>query len=167
MPIRMLLAALLVVLAAAADAAPIAGTASLSGAVQAPRAVPGAQVHLLNVDKNGVETRVGRDQITLTPAGFAWTSHKSMEGVLKRAANKTIAIRPSAYRDRHFRMVKRHDVCRDTIVGRRQTGGRSQRAFSRCGRDARPCRQTLSQRQIPKAGQCLPGRRPSARWRHR
>ena len=94
MPIRMLLAALLVVLAAAADAAPIAGTASLSGAVQAPRAVPGAQVHLLNVDMKvlfmvwssggryrAVNLFPGRYEVTVRTAG--WTVDK-----------QTIALEP-------------------------------------------------------------------------
>jgi virginiamycin B lyase len=47
-----ILAALLVVLAAGADAAPIAGTAALAGAIQAPKPFRAAQVHLMNVDKN-------------------------------------------------------------------------------------------------------------------
>src|SRR5438105_12764122 len=39
---------------------------------------------VLSVDKSGVVTRVGKDQITLPPSAFAWTSHKSMDGVLRR-----------------------------------------------------------------------------------
>jgi len=35
------------------------------------------------VDKAGVTLRVGKDSMTLPPASFAWTQHKSMEGVLK------------------------------------------------------------------------------------
>src|SRR5258707_7209924 len=38
----------------------------------------------MSADKSGVVARIGKDQITLPPAGFAWTSHKTMEGVLKR-----------------------------------------------------------------------------------
>lgn len=51
---------------------------------------------VLTVDKSGVGTRVGRDQIALTPAGFAWTSHKSMEGVLKRGDIIQIRIEEDA-----------------------------------------------------------------------
>jgi len=84
MRIRVMLAALLVVLAATADAKPIAGTASLSGSVQAPAAFQAAQVHLMNTDKNVlfmVWTRGGRYQalnlfpgryeVTVKKAGFA------------------------------------------------------------------------------------------------
>lgn len=39
---------------------------------------------VLNVDKNGVETRVGKDTIALPPTAFAWTQRKTMEGALKR-----------------------------------------------------------------------------------
>lgn len=34
-------------------------------------------------EKNSVIARVGKDSMTLLPASFAWTQHKSMEGVLK------------------------------------------------------------------------------------
>ena len=55
MRFRVTLAAALAVFAVlsfGADAGPIAGSASLSGTVQAPKAFQAAQVHLLNVDKN-------------------------------------------------------------------------------------------------------------------
>ncbi len=39
---------------------------------------------VMSADKSGLVARIGKDQITLAPAGFAWTSHKTMEGVLKR-----------------------------------------------------------------------------------
>jgi virginiamycin B lyase len=84
MRFRVILVALLAVVAATADAAPIAGTASLSGAVQAPAAFQAAQVHLMNTDKNVlfmVWTRGGRYQalhlfpgryeVTVKKAGFA------------------------------------------------------------------------------------------------
>ena len=38
---------------------------------------------VLAVDKNGVTARVGKDSMTLPPASFAWTQHKTMEGTLK------------------------------------------------------------------------------------
>jgi len=81
---RVMLAAVLVLFAVTADAAPIAGTATLSGAVQAPKAFQAAQVHLLNTDKNvlfmvwtaGGRYRAsnllpGRYQVTVKKAGFA------------------------------------------------------------------------------------------------
>ena len=74
MRIRALLAAVIVGLAINADAAPIAGTASLSGVVQAPTAFQAAQIHLMNVDKNVlfmVWTRGGRYQaINLFPGRY-------------------------------------------------------------------------------------------------
>ena len=39
---------------------------------------------VMSTDRSGVVARIGKDQITLPPAVFAWTSHKTMEGVLKR-----------------------------------------------------------------------------------
>ncbi len=49
---RVTLLAVLVLLAASASAAPLPGTASLTGAVQAPKPFQGAQVQMLNVDRN-------------------------------------------------------------------------------------------------------------------
>ena len=81
MRIRVMLAALLVVLAATADAKPIAGTASLSGAVQAPAAFQAAQVHLMNTDRNVlfmVWTRGGRYQaLNLFPGRYEVTVKKA------------------------------------------------------------------------------------------
>ena len=39
---------------------------------------------VMRTDKNGVVARIGKDQITLAPAAYAWTSHKTMDDVLKR-----------------------------------------------------------------------------------
>lgn len=39
---------------------------------------------VLSADKSGLVARIGKDQLTLPPAAFAWTSHKTMDGVLKR-----------------------------------------------------------------------------------
>lgn len=39
---------------------------------------------VMSADKTGVVARIGKDQLTLPPAAFAWTSHKTMDGVLKR-----------------------------------------------------------------------------------
>jgi penicillin-binding protein 1A len=39
---------------------------------------------VMSTDKSGVVARIGKDQITLPPAAFAWTSRRTMEGVLKR-----------------------------------------------------------------------------------
>jgi penicillin-binding protein 1A len=39
---------------------------------------------VMTVDKTGIAARVGREQVTLPPATFAWTQRKTMEGVLKR-----------------------------------------------------------------------------------
>jgi len=87
MRIRVILAAtlaLLTVLSFGADAGPIAGTASLSGAVQAPKAFQAAQVHLMNVDKNvlfmvwtaggryqAINLFPGRYEVSVRKAGFA------------------------------------------------------------------------------------------------
>ncbi|HXH40314.1 MAG TPA: PBP1A family penicillin-binding protein [Thermoanaerobaculia bacterium] len=38
---------------------------------------------VMAVEKSGITARVGKDSMTLPPASFAWTQHKSMEGVLK------------------------------------------------------------------------------------
>lgn len=38
---------------------------------------------VMAVDKNGITARVGRDSMTLPPASFAWTQHKTMEGIVK------------------------------------------------------------------------------------
>jgi penicillin-binding protein 1A len=38
---------------------------------------------VMAVDKNGVTARVGKDSMTLPAPSFAWTQHKTMEGVLK------------------------------------------------------------------------------------
>src|SRR5258705_4129033 len=70
--------------ARAQDATPIAGTAAVSGAVEAPRAFTAAQVHLLNVDKNvlfmvytsggryrAVNLFPGRYEVTVRKPGFA------------------------------------------------------------------------------------------------
>src|SRR6267142_6776399 len=84
MRIRVMLAAILVVLAATADAKPIAGAASLSGTVQAPAALQAVQVHLMNTDKNvlfmvwtsggryqAVNLFPGRYEVSVRTAGFA------------------------------------------------------------------------------------------------
>ena len=87
MRIRVMLAAalaLFAILSFGADAGPIAGSASLSGTVQAPKAFQAAQVHLLNVDKNvlfmvwtsggryqAVNLFPGRYEVTVKKAGFA------------------------------------------------------------------------------------------------
>jgi virginiamycin B lyase len=81
---RVLLAAVLVLFAVTADAEPIAGTAALSGAVQASKAFQAAQVHLLNTDKNvlfmvwtaggryrAINLLPGRYEVTVKKAGFA------------------------------------------------------------------------------------------------
>lgn len=39
---------------------------------------------VLAADRTGVQVRVGRDQLALPPAAFAWTSRKTMEGILRR-----------------------------------------------------------------------------------
>src|ERR1051325_11531357 len=39
---------------------------------------------VMDVDKSGVTARINHDQIALPPAAFKWTSHTSMEGILKR-----------------------------------------------------------------------------------
>ena len=39
---------------------------------------------VMNVDRAGVTTRVGKDAITLLPAAFRWTEKTTMVGVLKR-----------------------------------------------------------------------------------
>ncbi len=75
---------LVAVLSFRADAAPIAGTAALSGTVQAPKAFQAAQVHLMNVDKNvlfmvwtsggryqAINLLPGRYEVTVKKAGFA------------------------------------------------------------------------------------------------
>ncbi|HSY48368.1 MAG TPA: PBP1A family penicillin-binding protein [Thermoanaerobaculia bacterium] len=38
---------------------------------------------VMTVDKSGFAARVGKDTMTLPAASFAWTQHKSMEGVLR------------------------------------------------------------------------------------
>lgn len=82
---RVILSAILtVLLAATADAGPIAGTAALSGTVQAPKPFQAAQVHLLNTDKNvlfmvwtsggryqAINLFPGRYEVTVKKAGFA------------------------------------------------------------------------------------------------
>src|SRR5437867_10035574 len=83
MRFRVMLAAalaLFAVLSFGADAGPIAGSASLSGTVQAPKAFQAAQVHLLNVDKNVlfmVWTSGGRYQaVNLFPGRYEVTVRK-------------------------------------------------------------------------------------------
>src|SRR3954467_5178161 len=86
MRIRVILAIALglpAVVSFTADAGPIAGTASLSGAVQAPTAFQAAQVHLMNVDKNvlfmvwtsggryqAINLFPGRYEVSVRKAGF-------------------------------------------------------------------------------------------------
>jgi penicillin-binding protein 1A len=38
---------------------------------------------VMTVEKNGVTARVGKDSMTLPATSFAWTQHKTMDGVLK------------------------------------------------------------------------------------
>ena len=70
--------------ARAQDATQIAGTAAVSGAVEAPRPFTAAQVHLMNVDKNvlfmvytsggryrAVNLFPGRYEVTIRKPGFA------------------------------------------------------------------------------------------------
>src|SRR6266850_3099285 len=81
---RVTLLAGLVLLAASASAAPLAGTASLTGAVQAPKPFQGAQVRMLNVDRNvlfmvytsggryqAVHLLPGRYEVTVSTTGLA------------------------------------------------------------------------------------------------
>ena len=44
---------------------------------------------VMAVDKNGVTARVGKDSMTLPAASFAWTQHKTMEGVAQDAATSS------------------------------------------------------------------------------
>jgi len=39
---------------------------------------------VMGVDSTGIKARVGKDELTLPPASFAWTSRKSMTDVVKR-----------------------------------------------------------------------------------
>ena len=67
---RVTLLALLVLAATSAAAAPLPGTASLSGAVQASKPFQGAQVRMMNVDRNVlfmVYTSGGRYQTSRLP----------------------------------------------------------------------------------------------------
>ena len=81
---RVTLLAVLVLLAASASAAPLPGTASLTGAVQAPKPFQGAQVQMLNVDRNilfmvytsggryqAVHLLPGRYEVTVRTTGLA------------------------------------------------------------------------------------------------
>jgi virginiamycin B lyase len=98
MRIRMTLAAALLVLTAAADAAPVSGTAALAGTVQAPKPFQAAQVHLMNVDKNVlfmVYTSGGRYQaVNLFPGRYEVTVHKPGFA----AAPQTITLEAGATR---------------------------------------------------------------------